>query len=1052
MPIRAAALLAFLATTLAGQSTCPSVNFLSARRVNLKPSATSHIDLVRQSDGSYTGFEVADAPPYRVIETTPQFERQFAACTPQSLPASRAVPPAANPAGAGSQLQASAAFGANYFVAHISADQSTLYFDLFDAQHRLLSEKPFTSAVTLPGFPKASNESFQSLALADLNGDGKLDLIAVLSTSLAADVAYGGVWTFPGNGDGTFGAGNRQALTSRPMYVAAESVSVADLNGDGKPDIVLSAPGLSSVAAFLGNGDGSFQTKALTLTIPGSCLNPLSTALADLNGDGKADLVVYPCENAQGWLGIAAGNGDGSFQAPVFYPVLYPAKSNGAAAMVAVGDVNGDGIPDIVSAGGTVLFGDGKGGVASRADFAPNFVGVSFGDFLSTGAGPVLFGTSVMLGDFDGDGKTDILFGMGNATYLSGSAASPTLTVVFGAGNNQFTAAPVSGVPLPESSFTYSGPLPPIISALAVADFNGDGVPDAASVNVAQTSDNGGNVLLSVLRGKSNGQFAAGTTQTFAHSGSFLLRAAVAGDFNHDGKPDLAVLLSDYPINGELQIYPGKGDGTFGTPYIAAVPIPNPLSIAQADLNGDGIPDLVVTSQGFTGIYLSKGDGTVAAPILIAAVAGNPGIVIGDFNGDGKADLAFAGEGGATVSVLLGNGDGTFSKPISSGLPAPALGFAGQITAADFNGDGRLDLAVSIQFAQPIGGASGVAILLGKGDGSFAASAAIQPGMEGLAVADFNGDKIPDLIGFVAPLLGPQLPNGSLSVRIGNGDGTFQPDYILLGAAALFAIVDLNRDGLPDAAVYYSGGILSLLNESQPAAALTVLSAATYSAGPLAPGSVAAAFGEGILPAGKSATGALPLSTQLAGVAVTVKDSLGVSRPAGLYFASSNQINFVIPTGTATGLAAITVNGAQSGKPVTAQVQITALAPALFTVGAGIAAAYAVAVAPSGTQTVVPVFTSPYGAVAATPIDLSQPGAVYLSLFGTGFEALIPGIVSATVQGVSVPITSLGPQGTYPGLDQINLLLPQSLAGAGMVNVAVSIVGVASNTVLVNIR
>jgi uncharacterized protein (TIGR03437 family) len=177
-----------------------------------------------------------------------------------------------------------------------------------------------------------------------------------------------------------------------------------------------------------------------------------------------------------------------------------------------------------------------------------------------------------------------------------------------------------------------------------------------------------------------------------------------------------------------------------------------------------------------------------------------------------------------------------------------------------------------------------------------------------------------------------------------------------------------------------------------------------------------------------------------------------VSRPAPLYFVSANQINFLVPAATALGLATVAVNGSLSSKPLTAQVQIAAVAPELFTVGSGIAAAYADQVAPGGTQTAVPVFTDQSGNIAPAPIDLTQPGAVYLTLFGTGFDATGAGSVVATVQGVSVPVTYAGPQGSFPGLDQMNLLLPSSLAGAGVASVYVSVAGQSSNIVFVTIQ
>ncbi len=775
------------------QTACPAVNFLEARRVDLKPDAGSHIDVVRQSDGSYTGFQVANDAPYGVIQATPHFERQFAACIPHAEPAKAPLGllPVANPPGAGSQLQVSEPVGANYFMAHIAGDGLTLYFDIFDAQHNLISEK------TVEG---PADEPFTSLALDDLNGDGKLDLIA----------AFGqGVWTFRGNGDGTFQAGARQALA------AAQTFAVADLNGDGKPDIVLTAPQSPQLNAFLGNGDGTFRSTPLPFALPEACSDPLSMALADLNGDGKTDLVVSPCADASGTTLIALGNGDGTFQKPAGHQALSPGYPNGPAAMVAIGDVNGDGIPDIVTAGGTILFGDGKGGVASRADYAPNLAGTSFADVIPTGAGPVLLSDSVILGDFDGDGKIDILFGTGNSTFLSGSANYPTLSVLFGEGGGKFMGAPVSAVPLPESSFSYSGALPPPAYALGSADFDGDGISDVAFVTFALTSDNGGDVQLTTLRGKSDGEFGPGAAQTFAHPAAFLLRAAAAADFNRDGKPDMAVLLQDYPSGGEIQIFAGKGDGSFGAPTSTPVPGYNPLGLQAADLNGDGIPDLAVTNQGAIIVYLGKGDGTFQAPVTIAAGVDNPAIVFGDFNGDGKLDIAAAGllAGRGAVSIFFGKGDGTFSSPISIALPAAALGFPGNIAAADFNGDGHLDLVVALGGGY-LNAPQQTAILLGNGDGTFPALK-LGDAMEGFAIADINGDGIPDLIGLVAPALGPPVEQGALSVRLGNGDGTFQPDDIVLGQAALFFVLSPLRGGVPDIVDLYSNGLLSLLNLSR---------------------------------------------------------------------------------------------------------------------------------------------------------------------------------------------------------------------------------------------
>ena len=583
---------------------------------------------------------------------------------------------------------------------------------------------------------------------------------------------------------------------------------------------------------------------------------------------------------------------------------------------------------------------------------------------------------------------------------------------------------------------------------MALADFGADGVPEVAIVSVDQTSQTAGLTQINVYRSGGDGRFAGLPQQSFPLSQAAFLRAAASGDFNHDGKPDLAVLFSDVAGNGEIDVLLGNGDGTFRAPLITAVPFNNPLFLAESDLNADGVSDLVVSSQGAPVVFLGKGDGTFQAPLPVSGGSTDPGFVLGDFNGDGITDIAITGS--TTVSVLLGNGDGTFGKEILSPLPSPASGFNGQIAAADFNGDGKLDLAVALG-GSSLAGPQQLAILPGKGDGTFGA-AVMSAGMENLVVADFNGDGIPDLIGLVSPSTSFPLEQGGLAVRLGNGDGTFQPDQLIPGQPGLAAVTDLNGDGLPDVVGFYSDALLGLINDSQAAAPLTVVSAASYSDGPLAAGSIAAAFGAGILAKGQSLAGAMPLPMSIAGVGVTVTDSAGVDRSAQLYFVSSSQIDFVVPPGTSAGKATVAVTGAASGKALSAAVQIAAVAPALFTVGNGIAAATAVRVAPDGAQTQLAVFASGTGGYMTVPIDLSQPGSVYLTLYGTGFEGLPFAGLSATLQGIGVTITYAGTQGTYPGLDQINVQLPASLAGLGVASVEIVVGGASTNPAVIAIQ
>ena len=202
-----------------------------------------------------------------------------------------------------------------------------------------------------------------------------------------------------------------------------------------------------------------------------------------------------------------------------------------------------------------------------------------------------------MLADFDGDGKTDIIFGTGNAAFLSGSVSYPSLTVLFGSGGGAFVGAPVSNAGL-----TYGELQGYDYQSIATADFNGDGIPDLALAD-------SGNQFVSILLGQGNGQFSQGFTKSFADSGGVPV-ALAAADFNHDGKPDLAVLVSTSNGEGEVQVYPGLGDGTLGSPFIVPVPAEYVNFVAAPDVNGDGIPDLVVTANSALLVWLGKGDGT----------------------------------------------------------------------------------------------------------------------------------------------------------------------------------------------------------------------------------------------------------------------------------------------------------------------------------------------------------------------------------------------------------------------------------------------------------
>jgi hypothetical protein len=280
-------------------------------------------------------------------------------------------------------------------------------------------------------------------------------------------------------------------------------------------------------------------------------------------------------------------------------------------------------------------------------------------------------------------------------------------------------------------------------------------------------------------------------TRTDSPAGVRPAAMAVA-DLDGDGIPDLAVADA---FGDTLGVLLGNGDGTFapGAYYPTAS---HPVSVAATDLNGDGSIDLVVAEEwdNKVSVLFNYGDGTFTPRVDYAGGFNADGVVAVDLNGDGRPDLAVsddnAGPGVQVVSVLLNKGDGTFAPAITSPTGAEPTA----ITAADLNGDGKLDLVVTDWGV----GANAVSVLIGNGDGTFAANVDYPVGQspDAVAAVDLNGDGKPDLA--VANFYG-----NTVSVLINHGDGTFAPrvDFSTGAGPSSIAAVDLNGDGKLDLAV-----------------------------------------------------------------------------------------------------------------------------------------------------------------------------------------------------------------------------------------------------------
>ena len=594
----------------------------------------------------------------------------------------------------------------------------------------------------------------QGGVLTDLNADGKLDILAV-------DTANPGlVWALLGNGDGTFQTSASTALAGNSPDILA----FADFDGDGKIDFAGLNYTTEQVDVYL-QGSTGFTQKGSDLTTPNSVYETCNLSAGDLTGDGKAEIVSTNCGDNN--ITVYVNAGDGSFAPGVYYgsgsaPGSTDANIDPEAATIA--DVNGDSKADIIlsnyyGADVTVLLGNGDGTVTvPSVGYAvggyprhPAIVGDFNGDSLSDiivgddefssaflqgygdgtfraglnyYAGGDGYGVNVVSGDFNGDGNPD--FALSNCCGSTG-------------GMDAFLSR-ADGSLLPGVSYGAGGNL----QTLVVADFNGDTKPDIAAADlVGQVVD--------IFTGVGDGTFTLGSTTYATDTKSSSPFGIVAGDLDHDGKIDLAVLNG----NGlDVAVLIGAGDGTFSAPTTYALSQQGDDLVA-ADVNGDGYLDLVIPldvnpSNGIA-ILLGKTDnsGTFNAE-ADTAVGFNQSYstTVGDFNGDGKVDLAFTVQDSLSegVGVALGAGDGTFGTPVlfptslqdsSLDKPVPT-----HIEAFDLGGDGKLDLILTnAEFGT-------VATLFGAGDGTFSAPTEYASGgyAYGLVLADVNGDGATDAV------------------------------------------------------------------------------------------------------------------------------------------------------------------------------------------------------------------------------------------------------------------------------------------------------------------
>jgi hypothetical protein len=666
------------------------------------------------------------------------------------------------------------------------------------------------------------------VAVADLNGDNKPDLIVANQTDNTVSVLLNTTTT--GSGTVTFAPQQTFAVGTHPTAVA-----VGDFNGDNKPDLVVTNSDSGTVSVLLNTTTGGTLSFAAQQTFAVG-VHPSGVAAADFNGDNKPDLAVS--NQSDGTLSVllnktATGAATASFAAQRTF-----AAGTSPGRLTAV-DINGDGKPDLAvsrTSGSTSVsvFLNSTATGATTASFAA-------AQTFATGPSP----EGVAAADFDGDGKPDLAAANeagGSVSVLVNATAVGTFATSFAARQNFATG------------------LSP--DAVVAVDLNGDGLPDLAALN---SNDNSVSVLLNTTPPTSVSQFVTtgqGQPKVVTLSASAPnndpVRYAISVNPSHGtvsapnnlsnlvtytpnpgySGPDSFQFTATDTITGltsvaatvSITVLPQPagftGQQTF-TPGITAAATVSEL--VQADINGDGKPDLLVLAGNTLSVLLNTtpaGSTTAsyAAGQTFTAGTSSAQLAVADFDGDGKPDVVITNFTDNTVSVLINTtATGSSTVTFNAGQTFTVGTAPYAIAVGDYNGDGKPDIAVS--------DSSNVAVLLNTTTGgtlsfaaqqTFAVGNSANPNPIGIAAVDVNGDNKPDLV---------VSNNGDNTVSVllnttttGSATVTFTPQQTFAAGTGprTLAVVDVNGDGKPDLAVaHLTGSSVSVLLNTTATGSLT---------------------------------------------------------------------------------------------------------------------------------------------------------------------------------------------------------------------------------------
>jgi len=649
-----------------------------------------------------------------------------------------------------------------------------------------MHKTPPPQSLFAPSFEFPVGDYPDCVALGDVSGDGISDIVTAHYVSDDISILVS-------DGAGGFAPEVRIVVGDRPYGVA-----LGDVTGDGYPDIVTANHNSSDVSVLAGDGAGGFASQVCFAVGSG----PWGVALGDVTGDGLPDIVVansnyYGNGND---VSVLAGDGAGGFAPQVRYDV------GDEPAGLALGDVTGDGLPDIVTANShwvdwedtsdiSVLAADGAGGFISDVTYA---VGdrpycVALGDVTADGIPDIVtanwsgYNVSILAGDGAGGFAPEVrlAIGTGPRWLALGDVTDDGITDIVTANTNRdevsILAGDGAGGFAAQLSFDVGGYQPRYV---ALGDVTGDGIPDIVTAN-------SGSDDVSILAGAGVRAFIPET----AYGVGTGPRGVALGDVTGDGFRDIVTANLD---SDDVSVLAGDGDGGFASQVRYAVG-DSPYSVALGDITGDGNPDIVTANYHTDDVSVLSGNGAGGfSPVANYAVGHTPhSVALGDVTCDGTPDIVVGNYYGSDVSLLVGDGTGGFAPEVRYDIgtyPTVALG--------DVTGDGNLDIITGNE-------SDDVSVLASDGAGGFLPEVRYAAGdcCHGVVTGDLTGDGISDIVT-------ANSHSNDVSVLVSDGAGGFaaQLRFAAGNSPTDVALGDLTGDGNLDIVTANSwGAAVSLL-------------------------------------------------------------------------------------------------------------------------------------------------------------------------------------------------------------------------------------------------